>query len=229
MIAEEGYADVLAGSPWRTLRGMKPESKVSANARLADEKELMRRELVRDFMARIETERLIMRMFRPDDLDDLAALFRDPDVLRYVGDGQPKGREEADRALQSIIKHWQTQGFGRWAVVDKQTQKFVGFGGLRSLFGIPEVVYHLAKSHWGKGLATEIGRATLRFGFHERRFGRIVAIAKPLNSASIHVMNKLGMHFEMNTSYYDIDVVQYAISHDEFEPGDSVNIVLPDK
>ena len=168
-------------------------------------------------------------MFCPDDLDELAALFRDPEVVRYVADGKPVGREEADRALQSIVKHWQEHDFGRWAVTEKQTRKFVGLGGLRSLFGTPEVVYHLAKAHWGKGFATELGRAALRFGFEQRGFDRIVAIAKPPNTASIRVMKKLGMKFEMNTSYYDIDVVQYGISRDEFAPGDSVYVILADE
>jgi len=171
-------------------------------------------------MPAIETDRLLLRMFGPEDLDELARLFSDPNVMRYVGDGQPVNREEADKALQSIIKHWQTHGFGRWAAVDKQTREFVGFGGLRSLFGTPEVVYHLAPAHWGKGLATELGRASLRFGFEDRQFDRIVAIAKPLNSASVHVMEKLGMHFEKDARYYDIDVVEYAINRAEFEPGE---------
>ena len=168
-------------------------------------------------MPAIETERLLLRMFRPEDLDELARLFRDPQVMRYVGDGQLVPREEAERALNSIIKHWQTHGFGRWAAVDKQTQEFVGFGGLRSLLGTPEVVYHLATAHWGKGLATELARASLRFGFEEHQFERIVAIAKPLNAASIHVMEKIGMHYEMHTSYYDIEVVQYGISRAGFK------------
>lgn len=180
-------------------------------------------------MARIETERLLLRMFRPGDLDELAALFRDPDVVRYVGDGKPVSREEAERALQSIIKHWQTHGFGRWAVVDKQTEKFIGFGGLRSLFGTPEVVYHFAQAQWGKGFATELARAALRFGFEDRGFDRIVAITKPPNAASIHVMEKLGMHFEKNTSYYDIEVVQYGINREEFKFGESAYVVLPDQ
>ena len=160
-------------------------------------------------------------MFRPDDLDELARLFSDPDVLRYVGDGKPVNREETDKALKSIIKHWTTHGFGRWAVVDKKTHEFVGFGGLRSLFETPEVVYHLAKAHWGKGLATELARASLRFGFEELQFERIVAIAKPDNGASIHVMEKIGMLYEMHTSYYDMDVIQYAISRENFQPGDA--------
>jgi RimJ/RimL family protein N-acetyltransferase len=170
-------------------------------------------------MPAIETERLLLRMFRPEDLDELARLFSDPDVMRYVGDGKPVNREEADKALKSIIKHWTTHGFGRWGAVDKKTHEFVGFGGLRSLFGTPEVVYHLTKAHWGKGLATELARASLRFGFEEHQFERIVAIAKPDNAASIHIMEKIGMLYEMHTSYYNIDVIQYAITREDFQPG----------
>ncbi len=172
-------------------------------------------------MPSIETERLLLRKFRPDDLDELAKLFSDPDVMRYVGNGRPIDRDESERALKSIIRHWESQGFGRWAVVDKQTREFIGFGGLRSLFDTPEVVYHFSKANWGKGLATELARASLRFGFEDRGLDRIVAVAKPENSASIHVMQKLGMRFEMKTIYYNIEVVQYEITRNEFKVDDS--------
>lgn len=164
----------------------------------------------------IETPRLRLRMFSLDDLDNLAALFSDPEVMRYVADGKPAGRDEADKALRSIIKHWSREGFGRWAIEDRETREFVGFGGLRSLFGTPEIVYHFARAHWGKGLATEMGRASLKYGFEERRFERIVALAKPGNAASIRVMEKLGMRFEKNAHYYSVDVVQYTITAEEF-------------
>jgi len=172
-------------------------------------------------MPEIETERLLLRMFRPDDLDNLAGLFSDPEVMRYVAEGDTVNREETDKALHSMIKHWETHGFGRWAAVDRLTHEFVGFGGLRSLLGTPEVVYHFAPAHWGKGLATELARASLRFGFEERSFDRIVAIAKPQNVASIHVMEKLGMHYQMHASYYNIEVIQYEIRREEFQPANS--------
>src|SRR2546422_4149694 len=176
-------------------------------------------------MPEIETERLLLRMFRPDDLNNLAGLFSDPEVMRYVGEGDTVNREETDKALQSIIKHWETHGFGRWAAEDRVTHNFVGFGGLRSLLGTPEVVYHFATAHWGKGLATELARASLRFGFEDRGFDRIVAVAKPENRASIHVMQKLGMRFEMKTSYYNIEVVQYEITRNEFKLDDSLYVL----
>lgn len=165
----------------------------------------------------IETARLRLKMFRPEDIDVLAALFADPDVMRYVTDGKPAGRDVAEKAITSIIEHWRRHGFGRWAIEDKITGEFVGYGGLRSLFDKPEVVYHFAKAQWGKGLATEVARASLKFGFEECGFERIVAIAKPANAASIHVMEKIGMHFEMQTSYYGIEVVEYAIDSAEFK------------
>ena len=179
-------------------------------------------------MPSIETDRLLLRMIRAEDLDHLASLLSDPDVVKYVGDGQPTGREEAARALESIIKHWKTHGFGRWAVVEKSSGEFIGFGGLRSLFGTPEVVYHLAKAHWGKGYASEMARATLRFGFEERGFDRIVAITKPQNAASINVMGKVGLRFEKYARYYDMDVVQYEIKREEFTPDEGHFNVLPD-
>ena len=84
------------------------------------------------------------------------------------------------------------------------------------MHGAPEVVYHMAPASWGQGYATELGRAALDFGFNDRGFDRIVAIAKPDNAASVHVMEKLGMKFQQRTSYYDIEVVEYAITADEF-------------
>src|SRR5688572_13800361 len=112
-------------------------------------------------MPSLETARSLPRMLRPDDPDHHAPCLSDPAEIQYVRDGKPTGQEEAARARGSIIKHWETHGFGGWAVVDKSAGEFIGFGGLRSLFGTPEVVYQLARAHWGKGYATEMACAAL--------------------------------------------------------------------
>ncbi|HXD32406.1 MAG TPA: GNAT family N-acetyltransferase [Pyrinomonadaceae bacterium] len=169
-------------------------------------------------MPSVETARLRLRQFRNDDLDDLATLLADPDVMRYVGNGLPITRDEVEIALHSIVRHWQQHGFGRWAVFDKETGKFAGYGGLRSLMDTPEVVYHFAKPYWGRGLATELGKASLRFGFDEHPFDRIVAVAKPENLASVRVMEKIGMNYESHTAYYDIDVIQYQVLRSQYQP-----------
>jgi RimJ/RimL family protein N-acetyltransferase len=176
-------------------------------------------------MHTVETHRLQLRMFAPSDMDDLCRLLSDPEVIRYVGTGEPILEEEAGTILTSILAHWGRHGYGRWAAVDKATEKFIGMGGLRTLIDTPEVVYHLAKSRWGLGLATEMAHASLRYGFEEHGFERIVAVAKPENTASIHVMEKVGMRYQKHETYYGIEVVQYMISRDDYQPDDSTYVL----
>src|SRR2546430_15406449 len=86
-------------------------------------------------MPSVETARLLLRMFHMDDLDHLAAMLADGEVMRYVAKGLPISREESEIALHSIIKHWTDHGFGRWVVIDKETQAFAGYGGVRAKIG----------------------------------------------------------------------------------------------
>lgn len=163
-------------------------------------------------MPEIETDRLLLRQFTPDDLDALALLFADPDVVRYLGSGLPVAREETETALLSIIAHWQRHGFGRWAVVHKATRELIGYGGLRSFHGEAELVYLLGKTYWGRGLATEMAHACLKFGFEERGFGRVIAMAKTANVRSHRVLAKTGMLFERAANVYGMDVLCYSLS-----------------
>ena len=178
----------------------------------------VRWDIIQINMSTLETRRLHLRLFTPEDLENLHKLLRDPDVVKYTGTGKPVSLEETKTALNSILKHWERHGFGRWAVIDKATNQFIGYGGLRILVDTPEVVYHLAKSFWGQGLATEMARESLRYGFEDNNFERIVAIAKPDNAASIHVMEKIGMSYEKRATYYTYDVVQYCISRESYRP-----------
>ena len=178
-------------------------------------------------MHSVETRRLLLRQFTPADLADLYAILSDPEVVRYVGTGEPASLAEAEAALLSFGRHWERHGFGRWAATEKDTGRLVGYGGLRMLIDTPEVVYHLAKAHWGRGLATEMARASLQYGFGERGFERIVAIAMIENRASIHVMEKIGMAYEGYANYFSIDVVQYSISREEYLPDGSFFMLRP--
>lgn len=173
-------------------------------------------------MHEVETARLRLRMFTPDDLKPLSLIFADPHVTEYLGkDGQPISTEETAAALTSIIQHWQKHGFGRWAVEDKAGGRLLGYAGIRSLEGQPELVYLLAKEYWGFGLATEVAVACLRYGFTEKRFDSILALTRPLNVRSRRVMEKIGMRFEKDANYFDIDVVQYVIERREYKGDDS--------
>ena len=161
-------------------------------------------------MHEIETDRLQLRLFTPDDLDEVARIFSDPLVLKYLATGNAATREESRKALLSIIRHWKRYGYGRWAVIHRATQKLIGYGGLRNFDGTPELVYLLARAYWNKGLATEIARACLEYGFMRRKFERIIALTRPDNLASRRVLEKVGLSYERAAHFFNVDCVIYA-------------------
>lgn len=167
-------------------------------------------------MDEIETPRLQLRHFNRNDLDELALIFSDPLVLKYLSPNRAATREETHTALLSIIRHWERHGYGRWAVVHQATQKLIGYGGLRCFDGTPELVYLLSRPYWGCGLATEIARGCLEYGFIQHRFERIVALTRPDNLASRRVMEKIGLSYQRRDKFFDIDVVLYDLTRDAY-------------
>jgi ribosomal-protein-alanine N-acetyltransferase len=175
----------------------------------------------------LETPRLILRPFVPGDLDGLAEILADPDVVRYLPGGAPRTREQSERTLNFIMEHWEQHGIGWWAVTLKATGELIGWCGLKLVetTGETEVLYMFAKTHWGRGHAIEAAQASLRYGFEELGLERIIAVAVPENTASRHVMEKLGMRYEGIALYYDSDLACYSIRREAFQPGGSLHVV----
>ncbi|HEX8000070.1 MAG TPA: GNAT family N-acetyltransferase [Pyrinomonadaceae bacterium] len=167
-------------------------------------------------MNEIKTSRLHLRQFTPDDLDELAVIFSDPLVLKYLQPAKAATREETNTALLSMIRHWQRHGYGRWAVMHRPTRKLVGYGGLRCFDGTPELVYLLARNFWNCGLATELARACLEYGFLQHSFERVIAVARPENLASRRVMEKVGFTYERIASFFDIEVAFYSLTRSAY-------------
>lgn len=145
----------------------------------------------------IETARLRLRKFTPDDLNDLSAIRADPDVMRYIGSGKPESIEQVRTTLNKLLAHWGQHGFGRWAVVYKEVDRLIGWCGLSYLesTGEVEIGYGVAKSYWGKGLTLEAAPASIKCGFDELNLDRIVAVAWPDIIISRRVMDRLGMRY----------------------------------
>jgi RimJ/RimL family protein N-acetyltransferase len=146
----------------------------------------------------VETERLILRGHRADDLDDSAAMWGDADVVRYIG-GRQFSREEVWARLLRYVGHWSLLGYGYWAVHEKASGRFVGEVGLADFkrdleprLDAPEVGWVLATWSHGKGFATEAVRAALAWGASQLGAERTVCIIDPPNAASIHVAEKCG-------------------------------------
>ena len=154
---------------------------------------------------RLESERLVLRPWTRDDLEPLTAIHLDPDVMRYVGDGQPRGRE----GTQASIERWERglveHGHGLLAAELRATGELAGMAGLAVPTFLPEILpavevgYRLKRSLWGQGLATEAARALVGHAFGPLGLTRLVAIAHVDNAASRRVLEKLGMRPERET------------------------------
>ena len=145
----------------------------------------------------LETERLRLRQFCGPDLDAYARITGDPETMRYLAKGVAFEREDALRSLGYIDGHWRIRGYGLWAVEEKATGELVGRIGLMRPDGWPglEVAWLVARERWGKGFATEGGRAALAHAFTVLGVRRAISLIAPENTASIRVAEKLGMRF----------------------------------
>ena len=153
----------------------------------------------------ITTARLLLRRWRPDDLDPYAAICADPEVMRFIRNGQLMSRAECAEAITGYEQAWERQGFGRFAVEHAATGRFIGFVALSIPDWLPEVMpaveigWRLARDMWGQGLATEGARAVLKWGFEEAGLERIISIVQVGNASSERITAKLGMTFESET------------------------------
>jgi RimJ/RimL family protein N-acetyltransferase len=164
-------------------------------------------------MITLETERLLLRPFRDDDLDDYARLCADPEVMRYLGPGQPLSRADAWRQMAFFLGHWHLRGYGMWAAELKETRTCVGRIGLHNPEGWPglEVGWVLDRSCWGRGLAAEGGRAALDHAFRQLKVDRVLSVIHPANVRSIRVAEKLGSRLDRQTVLNGNEVLLYAV------------------
>ena len=159
----------------------------------------------------LETERLLIRQWVPDDWKRLRPLVTDPRVLRYIGDGKPWSDERIRKFVDGGIQQAQLRGWVLWPVIYKQDSELIGFCGFNSTFAPDvEIGWWLLPEYWGRGLATEAARAVLEYGYRQFHFPRVISVAQPANVASIRIMQKLGMRFEKTFVHDGIEVVRYA-------------------
>jgi ribosomal-protein-alanine N-acetyltransferase len=171
----------------------------------------------------LETARLRLRLFKPGDLDRMCEITRTPEVVRYIGYGHPLTREETQANIGKIMDGFRRRGYGRWALERRDTGALVGYCGLSS--GNPEVgieiAYMLAREEWGKGLAMEAGRAALRYGFETLGVDSIAGLTFHDNRRSRSVLERLGMKFVRNATYFGFYCVHYALARADWRNDDS--------
>jgi RimJ/RimL family protein N-acetyltransferase len=148
-------------------------------------------------VTRIETERLIIRRVRPGDVDVIVAIWCDPEVMTFMG-----GPRDPEKVRQLLLEECvaPARQFALWAVEERDTRRLVGDCGL-----LPkridqreeiEIVYLIARAHWGRGLATEAAATVRDHAFCSLGLSRLVALIDPDNGASRRVAEKIGLVHE---------------------------------
>jgi ribosomal-protein-alanine N-acetyltransferase len=170
----------------------------------------------------LETPRLRLEPFSTAVAADHARLYADPEVTRFLGGGPvlpAEAPERSRRTLEGFVAHWARHGFGVWALRERPGGTFVGQCGLRyipaewQLGPAPEVevLYALARAHWGRGLAREAAAAAVGHGLEVLGLRRIMAVTRPEHVASRRVLEAVGLRYEKHVHIFGMDCVYYAI------------------
>jgi len=162
---------------------------------------------------RLETERLTLANWEPDDWPAFHAIASHPEVMRYIATGAPWPEQQSRGFVERQMALYVAREFCLWKLTPREGGPLIGFCGLQPLPETPEIEigWWLARAYWGRGLATEAARAALHDGFTRVGLTRIVAIAQPANTASIRIMQKLRMQYEGMREARGIPIVFYAV------------------
>jgi RimJ/RimL family protein N-acetyltransferase len=147
------------------------------------------------------TDRLVLRSVRQDDVEALWAIHGDPQTNRYNPAGPLPSRTAAEELLRQWQSHWREHDFGYWAIATRdQPDTVIGFGGLRlrHLRGAErlDLYFRFAPPAWGRGYATEMGRAAVALAFDGLGHGAVFATTRPGNQPSIAVLERLGFQHD---------------------------------
>jgi RimJ/RimL family protein N-acetyltransferase len=167
----------------------------------------------------LETERLRVRHFQPGDLDAFAELCADPEVLRYVGDGTILSRDEVAHWIEVCQTKYTARGYGTSAVFEKASGNFIGYCGVVRApeRDFDELIYVFHKRAWGKGYASEVGKAMLAYVFSRATLPEIYATIDADNHPSQRVAHKLGMSLKEEVLEDGVRVLFYAVSREALQ------------
>jgi len=147
-----------------------------------------------------ESERLLYRFTRQEDIDDLFRIYSDPETHRFNPRGPWPDRSYALQSMARTLQGYREQGFGDWTIFEKANpEKIIGFGGVfRSQFDgrqTNNLGYRFEPAAWGKGYATELSRRAIRYGFEEAELSVITGVVRENHLASRRVLEKAGLTF----------------------------------
>jgi len=167
----------------------------------------------------IETERLLLRELFPSDDLGMFELDSNPEVHKYLGNNPVTDIEESREAIANIRQQYIDNGIGRWAVILKETNEFIGWSGLKLEKNVNghdqfyDLGYRFIQKHWGKGYAIETANAFVNYGFNKLNLDAINAYADAVNKASRNVLEKAGLQYVNTFEYEGEEEVWYEMKN----------------
>jgi ribosomal-protein-alanine N-acetyltransferase len=172
----------------------------------------------------IETKRLLIREVCEEDENGMFELDSDPEVHKYLGNKPITTMEEARAIIQFLRRQYHENGIGRWAVIEKGSNNFIGWTGLKLITeeinnhcNYYDMGYRFIQKYWGRGYATETARATLNYGFNTLKVNEIFAIANIKNEASNNILKKVGLQLIQTFDYKSEEHNWYKITKQEWK------------
>ncbi|MEO7978166.1 GNAT family N-acetyltransferase [Flavobacterium sp.] len=156
----------------------------------------------------IETERLILRELLFSDAEGMFELDSNPNVHLFIRNKPVESIDESVAVIENIQSQYKEFGIGRWAVILKETNEFLGWSGIKFITAelnnhrnIYEIGYRFIERYWGKGYATEAGQAFVNYAFNEMNIEVLYASADEQNKSSRKILEKLGLHYVNSFDY----------------------------
>ena len=161
----------------------------------------------------IETPRLYLREFELSDAASMFDLNIDKEVIKYTGDDHFSSESEALDFIKNY-DHYKIHGFGRWAVILKENNTFIGWNGLKlNEDNDIDIGFRFFRKYWGRGYASESAEAVLDYGLNVLKIDSIIGRVAPENIASVRILEKLGMKFKKQGNCHGIEDARiYSIS-----------------
>jgi ribosomal-protein-alanine N-acetyltransferase len=156
---------------------------------------------------KIETERLILRELLFSDAEGMYVLDSNPNVHQYLGNKPVGSIEESNKYIENIRNQYTQNGIGRYAVILKETDEFIGWAGIKYItepenghVNFFDIGYRLMEDYWGKGYGYEAAKAWLDYGFNEMNIQKMIATVNKENIASRRILEKIGL--QITSEFY---------------------------
>ena len=163
-----------------------------------------------------ETERLYLREILPTDAEGMFEMDSDAEVYKFLGRKPIRDIGQSKKMIESIREQYQNAGIGRWAIIEKKSDRFIGWTGFKfekenqnGNSDFYNLKFRLLRKYWGKGYVTEATKAAIHYAFTELKIPEICSMTLVSNQKSQRVLEKLGFNLEEKFKYQGDDITWY--------------------